>query len=307
MSTGEKAETRLASYNGQLIPEADARIHALAPAVKYASALFEGCRGYWNAEEKRLYIFRLKEHLERLYDGMKLLRFETDVSLEDLTDWTLEVIRANDHQSSMYFRILAFIDGFGDQGARGPVSFIITTAPLGRGREFEEGFRLGISSWVRVADRAMPPRVKCIANYHNGRLGILDAQQQGFDYPLFLTESGKVAETAGSCLFLLKNGRIITPDVTSDILESITRDSVIQLLSERGHSVSERKVDRSELYLADEAFITGTHQEVCPVVSIDGLAIGSGEPGPFVRQLQQDYLDLVEGRDRSHSNWRLRV
>ena len=203
-------------------------------------------------------------------------------------------------------RILAFIDGRGDQGARGPVSFIVTTSTLGRGREFTEGFRLGVSSWVRVADRAMPPRVKCIANYHNGRLGILDAQEQGYDYPLFLTETGKVSETAGSCIFLLKNGLVHTPSGTSDILESITRDTVIQMLRARGVEVRERPIDRSELYLADEAFITGSHQEVCPVVSIDNLKVGDGVPGPFVKALQEDYLGVVEGQ-QGPDNWRTPV
>ncbi len=298
---------KLASYNGRLIDEAEATIHALAPAVKYASALFEGCRAYWNAEQESLLAFRLPDHIDRLFDGMRILRFEAAIDRETLTRWVLNLIRQQEIRQGLYFRILAFIDGRGDQGARGPVSFIITQAPLGRGAEFERGFRLGVSSWVRVADRAMPPRVKCIANYHNGRLGILDAQQQGFDYPLFLTEAGKVAETAGSCLFLLRRGRVVTPSVTSDILESITRDTVLRLLADDGIAVEERAVDRTETYLAEEAFITGTHQEVCPVVSIDGLPIGRGEPGPFVRRLQGRYLDLVEGRSADPEGWRLPI
>ena len=179
---------RHACYNGTFIEEADAKIHALAPAVKYASAVFEGCRAYWDEDAKQLWTFRLSDHIERLFDGMRILRFATDVTPDVVTAWCVELLRQNEHRSNSYFRILAFIDGFGDQGARGPVSFIVTSAPLGRGREFEVGFRLGVSAWVRVADRAMPPRVKCIANYHNGRLGILDAQEQGYDYPLFLTE-----------------------------------------------------------------------------------------------------------------------
>lgn len=180
-----------ASYNGDIIDEAEAKIHALAPVVKYASAVFEGCRAYWDATGEQLWTFRLADHVERLFDGMRILRFDSDITPDVLTAWCLELLRKNGHRSTAYFRILAFIDGRGDQGARGPVSFIVTTSTLGRGKEFDEGFRLGVSSWVRVADRAMPPRVKCIANYHNGRLGILDAQEQGYDYPLFLTEIGR--------------------------------------------------------------------------------------------------------------------
>lgn len=298
------ATTRKASYNGQIIDEEDATIHCLAPAVKYASAVFEGCRAYWNEADGKLYAFRLKDHIDRMFDGLRILRFETDVTKEQLTDWVLTLIRENGYRETMYFRILAFIDGKGDQGSRSPVSFIVTTSAMGRGREFAEGFRLGVSSWIRVSDRAMPPRVKCIANYHNGRLGILDAQEQGFDYPLFLTENGKVAETAGSCLFLLRHGKVFTPDTTSDILESITRETAIALLRNNGVDVAERPVDRTELYLAEEAFITGTHQEICPVVAIDGLSIGNGNAGPFVRDLQQNYLDLVEGNSPDPQGWR---
>ena len=298
---------RRASYNGKVIDEADAKIHALSPAAKYASAVFEGCRAYWDESAEQLWAFRLADHIERLFDGMRILRFDAKATSDEVTAWCLELLRRNQHRATAYFRILAFIDGFGDQGARGPVSFMITSAPLGRGREFEEGFRLGVSSWVRVADRAMPPRVKCIANYHNGRLGILDAQEQGFDYPLFLTDQGKVAETAGSCLFLLRKGRVVTPDIGSDILESITRDTAIHLLRAEGIPVDERRVDRTEVYLAEEAFITGTHQEICPVVSVDGLPLGQGEPGPFVRRLQGRYLDLVEGRAEDPQGWRQAV
>jgi len=299
--------TRKASYNGRIIDEDDAKIHALAPVVKYASAVFEGCRAYWNEADRCLYAFRLKDHIDRLFDGMRILRFETDVTREMLTDWVLTLIRENGYRETMYFRILAFIDGKGDQGSRAPVSFIVTTAAMGRGREFTVGFRLGVSSWIRVSDRAMPPRVKCIANYHNGRLGILDAQEQGFDYPLFLTENGKVAETAGSCIFLYRHGKVFTPDTASDILESITRETVIMLLRNSGVEVMERQVDRTELYLAEEAFITGTHQEVCPVVAIDGLPVGNGEGGQFVRNLQEMYLDLVEGRSADPEGWRQAV
>jgi branched-chain amino acid aminotransferase len=298
---------RKASLNGTLIAEEDAQIHALSPAVKYASAVFEGCRAYWDADAQQLWAFRMRDHIVRLFQGMRILRFETDATVEEVERWCVDLLRANEHRSTAYFRVLAFIDGRGDQGARGPVSFIITSALLGRGKEFEAGFRLGVSSWVRVADRAMPPRVKCIANYHNGRLGILDAQQQGFDYPLFLTEQGKVAETAGSCLFLVRGCDVVTPDVGSDILESITRDAAIRMLRDAGTSVTERRVDRTEVYLADEAFITGTHQEICPVVSVDGLPIGTGAPGPFVRALQQRYLDLVEGRSTDPRGWRMPV
>ena len=297
-----------ASVNGRIVPVEEATVHILSPAMKYASALFEGCRGYWNSDREALLLFRLDCHLKRLFQGMKILRFESDVTPKTLRGWAMDLIRANGHRETMYFRINAYIDGTGNQGSRGPVSFAITTTPLQRSEAFEKGMRLGVSAWLRVADAAMPPRVKSIANYHNGRLAILDADAAGYDYPLFLTQSGKVSETAGSCFFIVRDGVIITPDVASDILESITRDSAIWLAREKlGFQVLERPVDRSEVYIAEEAFLTGTHHEIRPVTALDSVAIGSGVAGPMTRRLQQAYIDLAEGRDDSRPDWKIEL
>jgi len=297
-----------ASMNGEIIKIEDAKIHVLTPAAKYASAVFEGLRGYWNPEQEKLFLFRLNDHIRRMFDGMKILRFETDATPQQIHDWTIDLMRANNHRETIHFRIFAFIDGFGMQGSCGPVSYCITSTVAPRKAAFVDGIRLGVSSWLRISDTVMPPRVKCVANYHNGRLAILQAEAEGFDYPLFLTAHGKVSETAGSCLFLVKNSRVITPDLGSDILESITRDTAIRIArDEMGVDVEERPVDRSEIYLADEAFITGSHQEIRPVISLDGIKIGSGKRGPFVEEIQNRYIDLVEGRTESPDGWCLPV
>lgn len=295
---------RHASINGEVMAVENAKVHILTPALKYASAVFEGLRAYWNADDEALYAFRLDDHVGRLFDGMKVLRFETDATPGQVRDWTLALLRTNAHRETIHFRILAYIDGHGMQGSRGPVSFGITSTIAPRTPAFRDGYRLGVTSWLRISDAVMPPRVKCIANYQNGRLAIMEAEEAGYDYPLFLTVAGKVSETAGSCIFIVKNGKVITPDVTSDILESITRDCVLRIARDAmGLEVVERPLDRTEIYLADEAFIAGSHQEIRPVISLDKIRIGTGERGPLVEDLQNRYIDIVENRTPSQPGW----
>ena len=299
---------RLANVNGKIVPLDQATVHVLSPAVKYASAVFEGIRGYWSAKENDLYVFRLDEHIERLFASMKVMRFALEVSPDTIRNWILETIRANGHRETVHIRILAYVDGRGEQGAAGPISFAVTTAVAPRSQKFETGIRLGVSSWVRISDRVMPPRVKCVANYNNGRLATMEVKMHGYDNALFLTESGKVAETPGSCFFMIKGNRLITPSPDQDILESITRDTVIAVARENGLlEVVERPVDRSECYLADEAFVCGSNQEILPVVGIDGLKIGEGKPGKHTKNLQDSYIEVVEGRRRSRSAWCISV
>lgn len=297
-------DKQFANMNGQLVHLDQATVHVLSPAVKYASAVFEGIRAYWNEDERELYVFRLGDHVRRLFDSMRLMRFATDVDAATVLRRTMETIRANEHRETIHLRILAYIDGRGDQGAEGPVSFAITTSRGPRSAKFDSGIRLGISSWARISDRTMPPRVKCVANYNNGRLAIMQAKLDGHDNALFLTDAGKVSETPGSCFFIVKDGRLITPSSTQDILEGITRDTVIRLAREKLQlEVVERALDRSEAYLADEAFVCGSRQEILPAVAIDHYPIGGGSPGTLTRALQQAYVEIAERRTPAPEGW----
>ena len=187
----------------------------------------------------------------------------------------------------------------------GPVGFTAAAMPRKKQAFAETGMSLGVSSWQRLSDNASPPRIKCTANYHNARLTMLQAKSDGYDGALMLTSDGKVSEAPIACFFMVRNGQLITPDKTSNILESITRETIITRYKElTGNAVEERVVDRSELYFAEEAFLCGTGQEILPVTSIDRLPVGDGVVGPLTSQLRQDYFDIVRGVSEEHPEWR---
>jgi branched-chain amino acid aminotransferase len=294
---------RFACMNGAIVPLEDATVHVLSGAVKYATSIFEGLRGYWSETRQDLYMFRLDDHLQRLFDGLKIMRLETDTDLATVRDWVLETVRANQHRGAMHMRVLAHLEGRGAQGTLGPVGFAITTSSTERPASFETGVKLGISSWVKITERMMPPSVKSVANYNNGRLAMVQAKMDGYDNALMLTEQGHIAETTGSSFCMIKQGRLITPMLSDDILASITRDTVLRVARAAGLAVEERHVGRSEAMLADEAFVCGSNQEILPVASIDKTPVGDGTRGAITADLQQRYLDVVENRADNPAGW----
>jgi branched-chain amino acid aminotransferase len=301
----EKAQYIL--FNGEIIPYNEAKIHVMTPAVRYGSNVFEGIRAYWNEEEQELCLFRFREHMVRLRNSVKMMRMDTDLNLTDVEP-VFRILRANQIREDCHLRYHVFVDGSGPAHLRSPIGWYIIAVPHGRLKDIDQGIRLGVSSWARTSDNAIPPRIKCVANYQNGRLAYLEATQNGYDSPLFLTADGKVSEGPGAAFFLIRNGVPITPSITCDILESITRDTLIQLFKERqGLHTQEREIDRTELYMADEAFLCGSGWEITPVVSIDGLPCGDGTVGPLTRTLQGIYFNVARGIDKSHPEWRIPV
>ena len=289
-----KPETIL--VDDELIPFADAAVHPLSLAVAYATTVFEGLRAYRHPGTGAYTLFRLDEHLERLRIGMKVMRFEDSVDFGRLRERLAALIHANQPDDDVYIRLLVYIKGIGLMATRGPVGYTAAAMPRDKPKYAERGMHIGVSSWSRLADNASPPRIKATGNYHNARLAQLQAQADGYEGTLMLTPAGKVSEAPIACFFMVRNGRLITPGLSSNILESITRDTLITLYAEAsGQPVIEREVDRSELYFADEAFVCGTGQEISPVVSIDRLPVGGGEPGPVTRMLQARYADTVRG------------
>ena len=303
------AEAKYMVFNGEVIPFADGKVHIASPAVKYGIGVFEGVRGYWNETQRQLYVFRLREHMERLKQSMKLLRLEDKYTLEGLEDGVLRMIRANEFRTTIQMRVMAILDGI--ETARhglGPVTLCIQGSPKEPHEFLEKGLTAGTSSWVRPSDNSLPVRVKCNANYVNGRLAELEARAGGFDRAILLNSRGKVSEGPGATMFIIRKGRPVTPSTSNDILESITRESLIAILEEElGLATEQRDVDRSEIYAADEAFICGTLAEVSPIVSLDGVPIGAGKVGPITRALQHKYLDIAYGRSNLHPEWRTPV
>jgi branched-chain amino acid aminotransferase len=289
--------------NGKIVPYGEATTHVMSPAVKYGLSVFEGLRAYWSEADQDLYIFRLKDHTDRLVQSMKLLRFEADFSGADIDAATIELLRRNGIKASAHIRTTVYLDGMGEQQATGPVSYSISALERPRAAKVDKGIRCQISSWMRMADNVMPPRIKCGGNYVNGRLARYQAIKDGYDEAIILNTLGKVAEGPGTCIFFVRRGELVTPDLASGILESITRETVLTLAQGLGIKTSERMVDRTELYAADEVFMVGSAAEIVPVVDIDGIAIGAGAPGETTKRLQAAYFDAVTGVGTRRPGW----
>ncbi len=302
------ARARYAFLEGEIRPWEEAQVHVSSVGFKFGTGVFEGIRGYWNEAEGQMYLFRLDEHLERLVRSQRFMRFGSIYPPELVAERTIALLRANELRETVHIMATVYVSGLGGPAVCEPVDLAIVTTPGVRPGFAERGCKVQVSSWRRLADDAMPVRIKCNANYQNGRIAALQARADGYDTALILNARGKVAEGPGMCFFMVRDGVAVTPGVTSDILESITRDTVIALLRERlGVEVVERDIDRSELVGADEAFFCGTAWEVTPVVGIDRLAVGDGEVGPLVRELQHRYQDLVTGVDAARPEWRTAV
>jgi branched-chain amino acid aminotransferase len=289
--------------NGKIVPYDEARIHVQSAAVKYGTSVFEGLRAYWNERRGELYIFRLNEHIDRLHDSMRLMRMEHGFTREEIGSSILEVLRRNAYREDVHIRQTAFIEADGGMDATGPVGLAVgARAREGRPRE---GIAACVSSWIRIADVSMPPRIKCSANYQNGRLATLEAKVNGYDGALLLNSRGKLAEAPGACCFVVRRGVPITTPVTADILESVTRATLLELFQkELGRDPVERDIDRTELYVADEVFICGTAWEIMPVLSVDRLPVGGGSlPGPVTKAMQDCYLTIVRGEHPAYRHW----
>lgn len=285
-----------------IVPFDQGKIHVTSEAVKYGGSVFEGLRAYWSKDDNQLYVFRLPEHIDRLINSMKMMRFEHSYSRDDLRTSILETLRANQFKQDVHIRQTAFLGNDGTY-AKGPVGLSVVAMPLTISSKI--GMDACISSWSRINDAAMPPRMKCSANYHNGRLVVLEARMNGYDMGLIMNFRGKLSESPGAAAFMIRDGTLITPTVTSDILESITRLTIIEICrSELKVQSVERDIDRTEIYVCDEFFIAGTGWEIIPILSVDRIPMGDGKsPGPITSKIQSEYADLVRGRNKKRMEW----
>ena len=299
--------------DGKLVPYANARLHILSPAVKYAATAFDGLRAYWNEGQEQLILFRCRDHLARLLQSARLMGMEgVDYSVAELEGILLELLHANEVRQTIHIRPSLFVAGEGPLAARGPVSLGIAIvrgdAAISKEGGPEKPFRVAISSWRRIDDSSISPRIKCAANYQNGRMALLQAQEDGYDGVLMLDWTGHVTEEPRACLFMVRDGVPVTPPVSSDILESITRGTVIQLFREQhGLETQERSMDRTEVYIAEELFLCGSGMEVQPVAAVDRFSIGNGGPGPLTTAMRETYMTVVSGETDLHPEWRTSV
>ena len=294
--------------NDTLVPFGEARIHVLSPAAKYGSTVFEGLRGYWNAGARTLNVFRVREHLERLMYGLKVMRFRHDYTISRFSEALVELLAANRSEDDVHIRISVYLDGAGLYNALGPVGYFCSAIPRSSGAVEDKAKTACVSSWRRIGDDSVPPRLKVAANYQNSRLGMIEANAAGYDEAIFLTGVGKVAEGAGACLAMVRDGALVTPTITSGILESVTRATLLELArDDLGLPVVEREIDRTELYACDELFLIGTGAEIEPLIAVDGLPVGGGAVGPVTRRLWGAYEPVVRGTTEARPEWRTPV
>lgn len=299
---------RYASMNGVVVPYEEARIHIQSPAVRYGSSLFEVIKGYWNARGEIVHLFRLEAHLRRLAQSALLAAYDFSPDPRALEDQIRELLRANEVREDVDVRLNLLIGGLGPIEATGPVKVGIVMIPSRNLFGVSGGLHCSVSSWRRISDDVLPPRIKASANYQNSRLPLIQAKRDGYDSVIMLNSSGQLTEGPGATLFLVREGTVLTPPVTAGILEGITRATLIQLFREYcGRDVMERPIDRTEIYLAEEAFFCGSGAEIRSILSVDRYPVGDGKEGPLTNQIREFYLSIARGESTLYPGWRTTV
>jgi branched-chain amino acid aminotransferase len=293
-------------FNKQFVPLSDARVSIRTNALHYGSGVFEGIRAYWNADEQQLFVFRLPEHYERMVRNCRVLKLKLEHDVKELCAITVELLRRNRPKEDTYIRPIAYVssEGLGPKLVGYETGFAIYTIPLGDYIDTSTGIKVGVASWRRISDNTIPARCKITGGYINSALARTEALEQGYDEAIFLTQDGFVSEGSAENIFLVRNGALVTPDLSQDVLEGITRDTLIALCrDELGLPVVERQVGRTELYTADEVFLCGTGAQVSPVIEVDRRPVGSGKIGPVSARIQRLYFEVVKGRHPKYRHW----
>ncbi len=297
---------KYAFFEGEFVPIEKAKVSIMTHTFNYGTGCFEGIRAYWNEEEEQLFIFRMREHYERFHRSCGILHIELPYSVEQLGEITVELLRKEDARTDTYIRPLAYkaTEGIGVRLHDLEDEFALFALPFGKYIEKEEGANVCVSSWSRISDNAVPARAKITGAYVNSALSKTEAVLNGFDEAIVLTSDGHVSEGSAENLFIVRNGVLITPPVTEDILEGITRATMIQVAREKlDLETVERKIDRTELYVADEAFFCGTGVQVVAIATIDHRPVGTGKLGPIVKSIRDLYFDIVRGKVEEYRHW----
>ena len=294
-----------AYFKKQIMPLADAKIGIMTHAFNYGTGVFEGIRGNWNPDDETVYIFRMEEHLRRLIQSAKLVRIDVGHSIEEMTALIKQLVETSAIREDQYVRPLAYksSEALGVRVHALDDDLLIFVAPFGPYLDADAGIRCQTSSWRRVDDTSIPSRAKTTAAYMNSALAKTEAVENGFDEAIMLNADGHVAEGSGENIAIVRNGKIYTPSRADNVLEGITLSTIVELAEEMGIPVIERTLDRSELYVADEVFLTGTAAHVTPVLEVDRRTVGSGEIGPVTKELKETYFNLIYGRLPKYSKW----
>ena len=294
-----------AYFHKQFMPLSEAKIGVMTQSLHYGTAIFEGIRGNWNSQQRQTYLFRLKEHYQRLHNGCRVLKINLPYSIDELSQITIELVKRCGFEEDLYVRPLAYksSESLGVRLHDVEDDFLAFVNPWGPYLDVDKA-RCSISSWRRPDDNVIPPQVKITGLYINNALAKTEAIENGFDEAIMLTPDGYVSEGTGENIFLVINGKLVTPASYNNILMGITRDTVIKLAqNELGIETIERPVDRSELYTAEECFLTGTAAHITPVAEIDRRNVGNGEIGEITSSLQKIYSEVIRGNNPKYLNW----
>jgi branched-chain amino acid aminotransferase len=295
----------IAYFEGSYVPLKDAKVSIMTHAFMYGTATFEGIRAYWNAEQGTLYALFVREHLERIRSSAKMLLMDAVPSVDELVEIVLETARRNDFREDVYIRP-SFYKSTRTIGVRLhhlDHELYVITVPFGNYIDTEKGVRIMTSSWRRNADEALPARAKIVGGYANMAFQKSEAELNGFDEALVLTANGHASEASAANLFIVRDGTLITPPVTDDILEGVTRKALLDLARDANIPIETRSIDRSELYVCDEVLLCGTGVQVSPVIEVDHRAVGTGGIGPISRLLGERYFAAVRGNLPEYRHW----
>ncbi len=302
----EQQKPKHAFFNGAVVSLEEAKVSVMTHALNYGTGVFGGLRGYWNGDEEQLFVFRPLDHYKRLIGSCKMMRIEIDYTPEQLVEIMLELLRAENYQTNCYIRPLAYKgeERIGVSLHNMSDAFTMFALPFGRYVTNEEGAHVCFSAWRRIDDNAIPARGKVTGAYANSSLIKSDAILGGYDEALVLNEDGHISETSSSNFFMIRDGVAITPPVYANNLEGIVRRSMIHLLREDlGVEVVERNIDRTEAYIADEAFMCGTGVQMAAITRVEHRPVGDGNMGPITTQLRTRFFDMVTGRIEKYRDW----
>jgi branched-chain amino acid aminotransferase len=297
-------------YEGEFARYNDVKLGLMTHALHYGTGVFEGIRAYWNPKKEQLFLLQAVAHFDRMKRSANVMRMTLPHSTEELVNYTLELLRRNEFKSDVYVRPLIYMasEEIGVRLHNLHQGFFIYAIPFGNYVEIEGGIRCVVSTWRRVPDQSLPARAKITGSYAQSALAKSEAVESGFDEAIVLTVDGHVSEGSAENLFMLKDGAFITPPVTDDILEGVTRQLLIKMIqSELNMPVLERSIDRTELYTCDELLLCGTGAQISPVIEVDRRPVGDGKVGEFTQELQNIYFGAVRGDTPKYKDWTIPV
>lgn len=305
LAKGAAPDSAWAYLDGKFVPIRDAKISVMTHAFNYGTGVFEGIRAYWNADEGQLYGLHFREHYRRMLRSCRIMRLNNPHSAEDLVDITVELLRKCNYKEDCYIRPLTYKSSelIGVRLHNLEDGFTVFAVPFGNYVPIEGGISAQVSSWRRVDDNAIPARSKITGSYVNAALAKTEAEESGFDEAIVLTDDGHVSEGSAANLFLVRDGTLLTAPASDNILEGIVRSSIMRIAADEKIPVEVRRIDRTELYLCDEAFLCGTGVQVSPVTSIDRRPVGNGEVGPIARRIARIYFDAVRAKNAKYRDW----